>query len=211
MELLFTLASAEAAPVDAVIWDLDNTLFDRDAAFARWIMGLPITPTAAQRRVLQRLDDRGQGDRVALFAWMCMTWPELGEPEALWATMGGALPAFARPVPAMRAALNRWPCCVLTNGSGLLQRAKAAAIGLSDVPLLVSGELGYAKPDPRAFRAALDALGCELATMIGDDPIADIQGAQALGLPTIWLRRRRQWPAHLTPPDRMIDTLEELL
>lgn len=198
--------------ITAVIWDLDNTLFDRDAAFGRWLATLPIDPSATDRAHLARLDAHGQGDRMRLFGWMCATWPALGPPQQLWESMRAALPGFARPDPAMDALVRRWPSCVLSNGSGPLQRAKAAAIGLT-LPaerLLVSGDLGVAKPDPRAFQAALDLLGGS-ATVIGDDPIADIGGAQRLGLPTIWLRRGRRWPALLAPPTRIIDSLEALL
>ena len=197
----------------AILWDLDNTLFDRDAAFERWLDALPIAMTPPQRTHLLGLDDRGQGDRNTLFGWMAKAWPMLGDLDAIWRAMRSALPGYARPDPAMRRLIERTPCCVLTNGSGPLQRAKAQAIGvpLPATRILVSGELGVAKPDARAFEAALTVLGTRTAVMVGDDPIADIMGAQRVGLATIWLRRGRCWPTHLEPPTHIIDTLDALL
>lgn len=158
------------------------------------------------------MDDRGQGNRTALFDWMSATWPVLGRGPMIWAQMRHALPRFARPAPGLQAVLTRWPCCVLTNGSSRLQRAKLAAIGaqLPAERVLVSGELGHAKPHRKAFDAALGCVGPN-AVMIGDDPIADIGGAQAAGLDAIWLRRGRIWPADRPPPTRSIDRLEQLL
>jgi len=50
--------------------------------------------------------------------------------------------------------------------------------------------VGCKKPDPRIFRAALDALGAapEEAVFVGDSPTRDMAGARALGMRHVWLR-----------------------
>ncbi|MEW5870518.1 MAG: HAD family hydrolase [Chloroflexota bacterium] len=49
-----------------------------------------------------------------------------------------------------------------------------------------SAETGYEKPHPRAFEIALQALRpSDALCMLGDNPIADIQGARQVGLPAI--------------------------
>ena len=49
-----------------------------------------------------------------------------------------------------------------------------------------SALVGWEKPNPRIFEAALDRAGRpERVWMIGDNPVADIAGAQALGIPGI--------------------------
>ncbi len=55
-----------------------------------------------------------------------------------------------------------------------------------------SAGFGRRKPDPGIFRAALDHFGipAERALMVGDTYEADIVGAKALGLQTIWYRGR---------------------
>jgi putative hydrolase of the HAD superfamily len=50
--------------------------------------------------------------------------------------------------------------------------------------VLVSSEVGWAKPSPRIYAAALAALGVgpQEALMVGDRPREDVEGAQAAGL-----------------------------
>ena len=75
---------------------------------------------------------------------------------------------------------------ILTNGQGAQQRAKLAAIGLTDPRLVVciSEELPAPKPEPAAYAAACTALGLppEQVLMIGDNWVNDIDGARAAGL-----------------------------
>lgn len=58
---------------------------------------------------------------------------------------------------------------------------------LDDV--LTSAAIGYEKPHPEAFRLALAACGNpDEAWMVGDNPHADIEGAEAIGLPAVLVR-----------------------
>ncbi|MDP4299228.1 HAD family hydrolase [Leptothrix discophora] len=52
-------------------------------------------------------------------------------------------------------------------------------------------QAGVAKPDPRIFALACEALGCapDAVMHVGDDHAADIVGARAAGLHSAWLRR----------------------
>jgi len=65
-----------------------------------------------------------------------------------------------------------------------------------------SSDVGFRKPDPRIFRTALRALGvpAERAVFVGDEPEADIGGARAAGLASVWVDRH-----HRTPPDPPAD------
>lgn len=75
---------------------------------------------------------------------------------------------------------------ILTNGQSQQQRAKLAAIGLTDsrLTVCVSEDLPAAKPSPLAYAAACAALGLppEQVLMIGDSWVNDIDGARAAGL-----------------------------
>ncbi len=54
-----------------------------------------------------------------------------------------------------------------------------------------SAETGYEKPHPQAFQNVLDTIKpCETVWMIGDNPVADIAGAAAMGIPGILVRKR---------------------
>lgn len=81
---------------------------------------------------------------------------------------------------------------VLTNGPGAVQRRKLAASGLEPEldAIAISGELGVAKPDPKAFAMALEQLGttAEETAMVGDSLENDVVGGLAAGLAAvIWL------------------------
>jgi putative hydrolase of the HAD superfamily len=61
--------------------------------------------------------------------------------------------------------------------------------GLTDYfdPIVISGDYGFRKPDPRLFQAALHKLEIrpEEAIFIGNDRYRDIQGARQVGMKTI--------------------------
>lgn len=73
--------------------------------------------------------------------------------------------------------------------------------------------VGAAKPDPRMYRAALDAAGVapHEALHVGDHPEQDVAAAAALGMRTVWVNFTDQlWPA-LPRPDGEIRDFSELL
>ena len=81
----------------------------------------------------------------------------------------------------------------VTNGPCDFQREKLEALGLVDLldTVVISGECGMAKPDPRVFGLALDQLRVEPrhAWHVGDSLLTDVAGAQAAGLFAVWLNR----------------------
>ncbi|MFG2722888.1 HAD family hydrolase [Streptomyces sp. NPDC048416] len=97
-----------------------------------------------------------------------------------------------------KARANGWTCVIVTNGRTSQQEAKIRTCGLDQLVQgwVVSEGVGYKKPDPRIFRAAAAAVGAPLlgAWVIGDAPHADIAGADALGLRSVWVTDGRAWP-----------------
>jgi 2-haloacid dehalogenase len=80
---------------------------------------------------------------------------------------------------------------LLTNGLQEVQRPRFNASPLKPyfADIIVSGEVGFAKPDPRIFEAAFDKTGRpdkREVLMIGDSLSADIQGGINYGLDTCW-------------------------
>lgn len=79
---------------------------------------------------------------------------------------------------------------------------------------LSAADVGYLKPHPVIFQAALDCLGTrpEETVFVGDDPEADIAGAQAAGLLGVLRATARTRPL-INPivPDAIIHDLRELL
>jgi FMN hydrolase / 5-amino-6-(5-phospho-D-ribitylamino)uracil phosphatase len=100
--------------------------------------------------------------------------------------------------PDSREALSRlhakYPLVALSNGNAQMER-----IGLADLfkAQFSASQLGFAKPDPRAFKAAAAALHCapEQVLHVGDDISLDVLGAQDAGLSAAWLNRSDSlWP-----------------
>jgi putative hydrolase of the HAD superfamily len=69
--------------------------------------------------------------------------------------------------------------------SGSLER-----MGVADLfgAVVVSGEIGWSKPHPEIFRHALAAMDADPARtlFVGDNPVADMQGAKRAGMATAW-------------------------
>jgi putative hydrolase of the HAD superfamily len=83
-----------------------------------------------------------------------------------------------------------WRNVVLSNHVPELSTL-VAQLGLGDLVERVfsSATTGYEKPHPEAFRVALRACGNPARRwMVGDNPIADVAGAEALGIPAILVR-----------------------
>jgi putative hydrolase of the HAD superfamily len=92
---------------------------------------------------------------------------------------------------------------LLTNGSAAAQRAKLSRFRLDDLlfdAILVEGELGFGKPDPRVYRLALQALDTDPVDtwMIGDNLEWDVLQPQRMGITGIWINGRgEQLPASI--------------
>ncbi len=97
-------------------------------------------------------------------------------------------------------------------------------LGLAELfeAVAVSCDVGYMKPHPRIFEAALAAMSLspEETAMVGDNVRADVEGPKALGMMTIWRRPPLDEPveAGADPPeveggprpDYTIDSIEEI-
>jgi putative hydrolase of the HAD superfamily len=47
---------------------------------------------------------------------------------------------------------------------------------------------------------------------VGDDAVADVEGARRAGVTPVWLNRRgKDWPAAASPPPLTVRTLAELV
>ncbi|MFB6194188.1 MAG: HAD family hydrolase [Halobaculum sp.] len=84
---------------------------------------------------------------------------------------------------------DRYALGLLTNGPARAQRDKLSRVGWTDAfdAIRVEGELGYGKPDRRAFDALLAALDAPPVetVYVGNDPTMDVQGAADAGCHTV--------------------------
>lgn len=228
----------------AVLFDLDDTLFDhwactRDALAdvrRRFAVLYSLSADAIEtehKRLLEELHlqvlagrmtvDEARAERFRrLFARAGGTAGEGAAAEAAAAYRAAYIAAW-RPVEGALALLRtlhrRAAIGVVTNNVAAEQRQKIAACGFGPYldAIVISEDVGIAKPDPRMFGAALDHLrrGPEEAVMVGDAWDTDIAGALAAGVRPIWFNRFGAASADrgvteissLTPTPRLLSTL----
>jgi len=96
-------------------------------------------------------------------------------------------------LPALR---ERYRLGVATNGLGPVQRAKLRHAGLAPLFdfVVVSAEIGVAKPDPAFYEVvqrAADAPAREI-TVVGDNVTRDLLPARAVGMAAVWICRNNE-------------------
>jgi putative hydrolase of the HAD superfamily len=205
-----------------VIFDLDNTLIDRDGAFRRWsaefVSGNGLDP--GEHEWLAHVDGGGFAPRLAFMSQVKERY-RLGEPaERLLDDFRNRMVAHTTPYPSVPASLDLlrnkgWRVAIATNGEAIHQREKIRRAGLTGSvdAIVVSEEVGVAKPDRRMFETAAGRCGGRLADggwMVGDCPIRDIAGGRAAGLRTIWMRHGRTWDPTTPAPDAIVDTPDQV-
>lgn len=205
---------SDRGAVQAVLFDIDDTLVDFAGSAAAGLVDL-LGP-AAQRDGLSAfwLDltehhyprflrgevefHRMQVERLtALLEWAGLPVPGddgLRELEARRQdVMTRSFRLFDDVTPCLTA-MTPWRTGVISNSDGPHQRAKLAAVGLADAfeVVVISGEVGHPKPDPRIFAEACRRLDLppDRVAYVGDRRDVDAEGAAAVGMLGVWLDRR---------------------
>ena len=139
------------------------------------------------------------------------------DPEAVAVRFAQLLGQQAIPLPFaeefVRRLSERMPVVILTNGITEIQHSR---MGRSPIrqwihSLVISQEVGLAKPDPRIFQLALEGVAPARAIMIGDGIQSDVRGANAAHVDMCWFN-----PKGAALPDDLhveyeVRTLEEAL
>jgi HAD superfamily hydrolase (TIGR01509 family) len=196
----------------ALLLDLDDTLFDRGAAFRAWLASrLGRAPGPGELEAWLELDQRGHRPRAELAAGAARLGIAV-DPDRFPFELAEHVRPEAGAREAVRRLAARLRVGVVTNG-GAAQRDKLARVGLADVvhAVFVSSELRVAKPASAIFRRALqwtEAAPHEVL-FVGDDPIVDLAPAAAHGMVTVW-RVRGTWPRWLSPAAHQIHSIAAL-
>jgi putative hydrolase of the HAD superfamily len=120
-------------------------------------------------------------------------------------------------VPVMLNALHgQIPMALVTDAQSAYARAELHQAGILDYfdPIIVSGDYGYRKPDPRLFGHVIDALGApaEKILYVGNDMHRDIYGARQAGMQTLMFDSDQGTKEHQgCLPDHRITDYRDLL
>lgn len=220
---------------DAVFFDLDDTLYSRAEAFARAVDRLaevhvaPVTgepasliadriihmaynrpPGSSNKKPPEFIAERIKVEHSAI--------PSSEQELALW--FQDELTARIIPDEALEPIVSKLlkdhvPWAIITNGDDF-QLRKIDALGLDiDTRFIIMSDVeGWAKPDQRIFKLALERVGIESPVrvlMVGDNPEADILGGLGAGMKTAWMKLGREWKHSDHRPDFELDSLGDLL
>lgn len=110
----------------------------------------------------------------------------------------------------------RFPLAVVSDAQSAWALPEMRAVGIEEYfnPVIISGDYGYRKPDPRLFQAALDRIGArpEDVLFVGNDMYRDVFGAGAIGMKTVFfLSNQGRQEMEGVKPDYIIYRFSELL
>ena len=214
--------------IESVLFDLDNTLIDRDTGFRKFCSMLfrssaSISNSSSEPDMLAfmiDIDKAGMGDRHRMFEEVISRWP------GCFKNADSAVEFYMNHYPEMLTISSETKCMlkdldahgvsygIVTNGGSEMQWAKIQGSGLRPLTekILVSGDVGIEKPAPAIFRMAMDMIGADKdkTLFVGDNPDTDISGAYAYGLKTAWISLDREWERSEYRPDYVISHVSEV-
>lgn len=117
---------------------------------------------------------------------------------------------------AVEALAERVTIVAVTNGFGDVQHERLARSGLRPhlAGVVVSDEVGAAKPQPAIFDAAFEVAGHpprDRVAIVGDSLTSDVAGGRAYGITTIWVNPAGADHAPHPAPDLTIERLADLV
>jgi putative hydrolase of the HAD superfamily len=214
--------------IRGVLFDLDNTLVNREASIRHYAEAFQrdfgrALPSMSVELIAERLvlaDQGGYRNKQDMIAAIS-AWPEWQSPldvvyfdrHWMW-----EFPAHAVAMDDMQATLEMLTARgitlgIITNGSARAQNAKVMALHLWRYcpVILVSESCGLRKPDPSIFALALKQLelSADQVCFVGDHPEADVMAAERAGLTGIWRAGFHRWPEDHPPPTFRVQRLSE--
>lgn len=222
-------------PIQAVLFDLDDTLFDHAhatrhaltqvAASQPDLAAWPLDEFVGRHdHILETLHRRVLAGELTVDVARLARFAQLLEAAGVLEARDRAVevaaiyrPAYEEGWRAVPGALDvlhalaerNVPVVIVTNNGVAEQRLKLARTGMSALirALVTSEEVGVAKPGGEIFARALDAagVGAASAVMVGDSWPADIEGARRAGIRAVWFNR-----TGAAAPDDTIETIDRL-
>ena len=219
---------------DAVLFDLDYTLFDSEVsereALVRSLEEIGISPaqsTIAEYRainmslwkMLEREEIGLDFLRVNRFEQLLKKLDCTRDPRNLADAYTLNLGRCGSFYPGVRDLLQRLSGNVLlgivTNGVSDTQRLRLEIHGYAQYfdAIVVSGEFGVPKPNPLIFNEALKILGVAASKrvlMVGDSLTSDMEGAKNSGLSSCWINQDSDLDKVAIDVDYHIQSLDQL-
>ena len=208
--------------IKAIIFDLDNTLIDRQKAFKE-MLERKFHAIFDDEELIQKMindilkwDNNGTVERIDVFK----KWAEIYHitkisPEQLdkeWSNESGSVAFLFDDVrDTLKELKKKYKIAVLTNGNASSQRRKLNTINIYDLLdySLVSSEYGVRKPDKKIFEYTAKQLDLktEECSYVGDNYKIDILGSRNAGMLPVFISRNNEIHEDVL----CIQTIKELL
>lgn len=190
--------------IKALLFDLDNTLIDRQKAFTEMLFRTYRKYYTDENYINTLVkdtlifDDGGRIERIDAFNMLINKY-NIKEFSALefsnnWKKESGSVVyLFDDVIPTLTKLKDKYKLAIVTNGDYESQKRKLDSINLYDLLdyTLISSEIGIRKPDPRIFKYACKKMNLNEneCVYIGDSYSRDIVGAINAGLDAIYVSR----------------------
>ncbi len=216
--------------IKAVLFDFDETLQDRTAAFEKYMDAFiaDFCPSISAQEAEKRKEDMrvtGNGGYVNREQWCqglidLWSWTDAPSSKILAEHYDTKFGDYNVVFPESRQLLcelksRGYLVGVITNGPSYLQNHKMDTSGLRDLCdiVVVSGDIGIHKPDPAIFTYTAEKLGLNTSQCIyvGDHPVNDIQGALQSGMGVIRMNYGWFKDQQLNPNIPTIDNIFDVI
>ncbi|ENW86833.1 haloacid dehalogenase, type II [Acinetobacter pseudolwoffii] len=202
--------------IQAVLFDLDNTLTHRDLTAQAYSCYLAEYYASAFAQVepekiieiVRRIDNGGYpkkellthgsiGASAAYALLQELSWlnpPSIDELAQFWFSQFGRCAVEMPDVKQVLAQLKSqgYQLAIVSNGGHDTRLNTIRGLGIADYfeEIISSGLVGFSKPQPEIFQITAQRLGVlpEHCLYIGDHPINDIQGAKNAGMHALWMQ-----------------------
>lgn len=203
-------------PIQAVLFDLDNTLTHRDLtaqAYSRYLAEYyaPALARVEPEKIIEivrRIDNGGYpkkellthgsiGASAAYALLQELSWlnpPSIDELAQFWFSQFGR---FAVEMPDAKQVLEQlksqgYQLAIVSNGGHDTRLNTIRGLGIEPYfdEIISSGLVGFNKPQPEIFQITAERLSVQPAQClyIGDHPINDVQGATEAGMHALWMQ-----------------------
>ncbi|KJV30058.1 HAD family hydrolase [Luteibacter yeojuensis] len=210
-------------PIRALTLDLDDTLWpvlpaliEAEHCVDRWLQAhhpdvATKWPIDAMRELREKVarehthlaHDFSEQRRITIREAFAACGIDDAPVDALWGIYYAArnnVELYPDSLDALGRIAAKLPIASISNGNADLE-----VIGLHHFfhTRISAAGAGVAKPDPKIFLAAAEALGVAPGEIlhVGDDPLLDVVGAHEAGLRTVWLNRTGAAWSHGPAPD----------
>ena len=111
---------------------------------------------------------------------------------------------------------QKYQLAIISNGQTAYAVPELNAVGLTSYfdPIIISGDIGYRKPDERLFTTALTTMKMQPSEVlyVGNDMYRDVYGAQRLGMKAVFFKSNQgTQEKEGVKPDYIIYSFTELL